>query len=65
MPSNTLLLDQYKKAHKDTNIEALSTTVLAPLGIYSDKVKNIKDIKKVRKLLFRMMYLTKLEHLSY
>ena len=39
-------LDQYKKAHKDTNIEALSTTVLVPLGIYSDKVKNIKDIKK-------------------
>lgn len=39
-------LDQYKKAHKDTNIEALSTTVLAPLGIYSDKVKNIKDVKK-------------------
>ena len=39
-------LDQYKKAHKDTNIEALSTTVLATLGIYSDKVKNIKDIKK-------------------
>ena len=39
-------LDQYKKAHKDTNIEAPSTTVLAPLGIYSDKVKNIKDVKK-------------------
>ena len=39
-------LDQYKKAHKDTNIEALSTTVLAPLGIYSDIVKNIKDVKK-------------------
>lgn len=39
-------LDQYKKAHKDTNIEALSTTVLAPLGIYSDKVKNIKDVNK-------------------
>lgn len=39
-------LDQYKKAHKDTNIKALSTTVLAPLGIYSDKVKNIKDVKK-------------------
>ena len=39
-------LDQYKKAHKDTNIEALSTTVLAPLGIYSDKVKNIKYVKK-------------------
>ena len=43
-------LDQYKKAHKDTNIEALSTTVLAPLGIYSDKVKNIKDIKKGAKV---------------
>ncbi|HCG75514.1 MULTISPECIES: dipeptide ABC transporter glycylmethionine-binding lipoprotein [Staphylococcus] len=39
-------LDQYKKAHKDAKIQALSTTVLAPLGIYSDKVKNIKDIKK-------------------
>ncbi|MBF2285370.1 dipeptide ABC transporter glycylmethionine-binding lipoprotein [Staphylococcus epidermidis] len=43
-------LDQYKKAHKDTNIEALSTTVLAPLGIYSDKVKNIKDVKKGAKV---------------
>lgn len=39
-------LDQYKKAHKDAKIQALSTTVLAPLGIYSDKVKNIKDVKK-------------------
>ncbi|MEJ7174630.1 dipeptide ABC transporter glycylmethionine-binding lipoprotein [Staphylococcus caprae] len=39
-------LDQYKRAHKDAKIQALSTTVLAPLGIYSDKVKNIKDVKK-------------------
>ena len=39
-------LDQYKKAHKDAKIQALSTTVLAPLGIYSDKIKNIKDVKK-------------------
>lgn len=39
-------LDQYKKAHKDAKIQALSTTVLAPLGIYSDKVKNIKGVKK-------------------
>ncbi|EHJ09057.1 dipeptide ABC transporter glycylmethionine-binding lipoprotein [Staphylococcus simiae] len=38
-------LDQYKKAHKGTEISALSTTVLAPLGIYSDKIKNIKDVK--------------------
>lgn len=27
-------LDQYKKAHKGTKISALSTTVLAPLGVY-------------------------------
>lgn len=33
-------LDQYKKAHKGTKISALSTTVLAPLGIYSDKIKD-------------------------
>ncbi|OAN21790.1 methionine ABC transporter substrate-binding protein [Staphylococcus capitis] len=39
-------LDQYKKAHKDAKIQTLSTTVLAPLGIYSDKIKNIKDVKK-------------------
>lgn len=39
-------LDQYKKAHKDAKIQALCTTVLAPLGIYSDKIKNIKDVKK-------------------
>lgn len=38
-------LDQYKKAHKGTEISAISTTVLAPLGIYSDKIKNIKDVK--------------------
>ena len=38
-------LNEYKKAHKDAKIEAISTTVLAPLGIYSKKVKNIKDIK--------------------
>ncbi|MFI9031310.1 dipeptide ABC transporter glycylmethionine-binding lipoprotein [Staphylococcus pasteuri] len=39
-------LDQYKKAHKDAKISAMSTTVLAPLGIYSDKIKDIKDVKK-------------------
>lgn len=38
-------LNEYKKAHKDAKIEALSTTVLAPLGIYSKKVKDVKDIK--------------------
>ena len=38
-------LNEYKKAHKDAKIEAISTTVLAPLGIYSKKVKDIKDVK--------------------
>lgn len=32
-------LNEYKKAHKDAKIEAISTTVLAPLGIYSKKSK--------------------------
>lgn len=46
MHSNILhFLDQYKKAHKGTKISALSTTVLAPLGIYSDKIKDIKKVK--------------------
>ncbi|HEI8096455.1 TPA: dipeptide ABC transporter glycylmethionine-binding lipoprotein [Staphylococcus aureus] len=38
-------LDQYKKAHKGTKISALSTTVLAPLGIYSDKIKDVQKVK--------------------
>lgn len=38
-------LNAYKKAHKDAKISAISTTVLAPLGIYSKKVKNIKNVK--------------------
>ncbi|HHW5651648.1 TPA: dipeptide ABC transporter glycylmethionine-binding lipoprotein [Staphylococcus aureus] len=38
-------LDQYKKAHKGTKISALSTTVLAPLSIYSDKIKDVKKVK--------------------
>lgn len=38
-------LDQYKKAHKGTKISALSTTVLAPLGVYSDKIKDVKKVK--------------------
>ena len=38
-------LNAYKKAHKDAKISAISTTVLAPLVIYSKKVKNIKNVK--------------------
>lgn len=43
-------LNEYKKAHKDANISAASTTVLAPLGIYSNKIKDIKDVKKGSKV---------------
>lgn len=41
-------IDLEIKHFSDYNVpnKALSTTVLAPLGIYSDKVKNIKDVKK-------------------
>ena len=38
-------LDQYKRRIKETKISALSTTVLAPLGIYSDKIKDVKKVK--------------------
>lgn len=38
-------LNEYKKANKDAKISAISTTVLAPLGIYSKKIKDIKDVK--------------------
>lgn len=58
-------LYQYKKAHKGTKISALSTTVLAPLGIYSDKIKDVKRLKMVLKLSFQMMYQTKHVHLNY
>ncbi|MCU5746301.1 dipeptide ABC transporter glycylmethionine-binding lipoprotein [Staphylococcus sp. SQ8-PEA] len=43
-------LNEYKKAHKDAKISAASTTVLAPLGIYSKKVKDVKDIKEGSKV---------------
>lgn len=44
-------LSEYKKAHKDADISSLSTTVLAPLGIYSDDVKNIKKVKNGAKVI--------------
>ena len=45
MHSNILHFRSIQKAHKGTNISALSTTVLAPLGIYSDKIKDVKSVK--------------------
>lgn len=38
-------LDQFKKDH-NLDISVVGTTVFAPLGVYSEKVKDIKDIKK-------------------
>ncbi|MEB8123731.1 MULTISPECIES: dipeptide ABC transporter glycylmethionine-binding lipoprotein [Staphylococcus] len=44
-------LNEYKKAHKDADISSLSTTVLAPLGIYSDDIKNIKKVRNGAKVI--------------
>ncbi|WP_323704038.1 dipeptide ABC transporter glycylmethionine-binding lipoprotein [Mammaliicoccus sp. Dog046] len=43
-------LDQFEKANKGTDITPIRTTVFAPLGIYSKKVKNIKDLKEGAKV---------------
>lgn len=44
-------LNEYKKSHKNAKISAASTTVLAPLGIYSDKIKDIKNVKNGAKVI--------------
>lgn len=38
-------LDQFKKDHK-LKLSVVGTTVFAPLGAYSKKIKDIKDVKK-------------------
>ncbi|MFC6292170.1 methionine ABC transporter substrate-binding protein [Macrococcus epidermidis] len=38
-------LDQFKKDHK-LKLSVVGTTVFAPLGVYSKKIKDIKDVKK-------------------
>ncbi|MGV3042121.1 dipeptide ABC transporter glycylmethionine-binding lipoprotein [Staphylococcus rostri] len=38
-------LDTFKKENKGTDITPIRTSVLAPLGIYSEKVKDVKDVK--------------------
>ncbi|MBA8764207.1 dipeptide ABC transporter glycylmethionine-binding lipoprotein [Staphylococcus coagulans] len=38
-------LNEFKKANKGTHITPIRTSVLAPLGVYSKKVKDIKDVK--------------------
>ncbi|WP_057745358.1 MetQ/NlpA family ABC transporter substrate-binding protein [Liquorilactobacillus capillatus] len=37
-------LDEWNKANK-TNIEAIGKTIITPIRLYSNKVKNVKDIK--------------------
>lgn len=44
-------LNEYKKTHKNAKISAASTTVLSPLGIYSDKIKDIKKVKNGAKVI--------------
>ncbi|REH85189.1 dipeptide ABC transporter glycylmethionine-binding lipoprotein [Staphylococcus felis] len=43
-------LNEFKKANDDTDITPIRTSVLAPLGIYSDKVDNIQDVKNGAKV---------------
>ncbi|MGV3129205.1 dipeptide ABC transporter glycylmethionine-binding lipoprotein [Staphylococcus simulans] len=44
-------LDQYEKANKGTKITPIRTTVFAPLGIYSKKIKDIKELKDGAKVI--------------
>ncbi|MCD8916501.1 dipeptide ABC transporter glycylmethionine-binding lipoprotein [Staphylococcus simulans] len=44
-------LDQYEKANKGTKITPIRTTVFAPLGIYSKKIKDIKELKDGSKVI--------------
>ena len=42
-------LEDYNKSHK-TDIVSVGDTLLAPMGIYSDKVKDVKEIKEKDKI---------------
>lgn len=42
-------LEDYNKSHK-TDIVAVGDTLLAPMGIYSDKIKDVKEIKEKDKI---------------
>ncbi|MGY3765391.1 MetQ/NlpA family ABC transporter substrate-binding protein [Vagococcus vulneris] len=44
-----LFLDTFNKEHK-TDLVSIGNTVNAPLGLYSDKVKNVKELKKGAKV---------------
>ena len=42
-------LEDYNKSHK-TDIVSVGDTLLAPMGIYSDKIKDVKEIKEKDKI---------------
>ncbi|MCW6681351.1 MetQ/NlpA family ABC transporter substrate-binding protein [Aerococcaceae bacterium NML160702] len=44
-----IFLDSYNTEHK-TDIVSIGNTVNAPLGIYSDKIKDVKDLKEGAKI---------------
>lgn len=44
-----IFLDSYNAEHK-TDIVSIGNTVNAPLGIYSDKIKDVKDLKEGAKI---------------
>ena len=41
-----IFLDSYLQAHKDQELVSIGNTVNAPLGVYSKKIKDIKDLKE-------------------
>lgn len=44
-------LNEFEKAHEGVEIKPIRTTVLAPLGIYSEKIEDIKDVKDGAKVI--------------
>ena len=41
-----IFLDSYLQEHKDQELVSIRNTVNAPLGVYSKKIKDIKDLKE-------------------
>lgn len=41
-----IFLDSYLEEHKDQELVSIGNTVNAPLGVYSKKIKDIKDLKE-------------------
>jgi D-methionine transport system substrate-binding protein len=38
--------NNWEKSHKDSSLTAIGNTYIGPLRVYSNKIKNIKDLKK-------------------